>query len=493
MERNFARKGKIVTSSSNDRGADDHKTSLDRVAVEVIEKENAPKRNYVPRAMLVAGYGGLLVLLLYSGLSALRTLQRLHTAEESAHDRPLARRKVLATVIVSANIYSNHVEELLMSMDSPDIAANEEISSETNAAEEALQSYPPDRSPDEQAVIDELQRYLAQQNALARSLQELRQSHAQRAMSEQIIPLRRQFVAIEQQIESLNETETNAVHRSNVAQFGMMQGRLLRLVLITVTSGLLIALVTGLYILQLERQEEVRYAELQRSRYQLQQLSARLQDAQEAERRSISRELHDEVGQALGLLLMDAGRLSNQLQAGDEKGRDTVQRIKTVAERTLQNVRNMALLLRPSMLDDLGLLPAVEWYAREMSQREGFEVDVRSENVPESLPDEVNLCVYRVIQEAVNNAQRHAQATHVQVEVSGTGDAIRVTIADDGSGFDPQRSRGMGLVGMDERVKRLGGTLTIDSRPGAGATIRVEIPVAGTKNRTNEENQSAVG
>jgi signal transduction histidine kinase len=496
-ERSLAQKGKSVTNLTGDGATGNRGTDGDRIANEASEIGNAHRRNRLVRVVLLVGYGGLLVLLLYSGVSALRTLQRLHTVEESAQGRPIARRRVLVTIVLSANHYSNQVEGLLLNLNSTDVANDEELSKGTKTAEAALQAYPPDRSPEEQTVIDELHRCLAEQNAVLRSLQEWsegeRQSRAQRAISEQILPLRRQFVAIEQKIESLNENETDAVHRSNLAQFDMLHDRLLRLVLIGVSSGLLIAIVTGLYILRLERQEELGYAELQRSRHQLQQLSARLQDAQEAERRSISRELHDEVGQALGLLLMDAGRLSSQLQADDEKGREAVQRIKTIAERTLQTVRNMALLLRPSMLDDLGLVPAVEWYAREMSQREGFEVEARSENVPEKLPDEVSLCIYRVVQEAVNNAQRHARATHVLVELSGMDGAIRVTIVDNGSGFDPQRSRGMGLVGMDERVKRLGGTLTIDSRSGAGATIRVQIALAGTNNQTNEENQSVAG
>jgi signal transduction histidine kinase len=214
-------------------------------------------------------------------------------------------------------------------------------------------------------------------------------------------------------------------------------------------------------------------------------------DAQETERRAISRELHDEVGQALGLLLMDAGRLSNQLGSGDEKSQELIRGIKTVAERTVQTVRNMALLLRPSMLDDLGLVPAVEWYAREMSRRGEIEVEVRADNVSEDLPDPLKLCVYRLVQEALNNAQRHAHAKNVVVELRQRNDAIRVKITDDGSGFDPKRTRGMGLLGMEERVKRLGGTIEIESRPGAGATIRAELPLtAKTAPDKDEENQN---
>jgi signal transduction histidine kinase len=243
----------------------------------------------------------------------------------------------------------------------------------------------------------------------------------------------------------------------------------------------LLAIGSALYILRLERQARLRYAELVQRRGELQGLSARLVDAQETERRSISRELHDEVGQALGLLLMDAGRLSNQLGPRDEKGQELVQGIKTVAERTVQTVRNMALLLRPSMLDDLGLVPAVEWFGRELSRRGEINVEVRAENVSEDLPDPIKLGVYRLVQEALNNAQRHAQARNAIVELSQTKNAIRVKVSDDGCGFDPKRTRGMGLVGMEERVKHLGGTIEVDSHPGKGTTIRAELPFTGEK------------
>jgi signal transduction histidine kinase len=209
----------------------------------------------------------------------------------------------------------------------------------------------------------------------------------------------------------------------------------------------------------------------------LQQLSARLVDAQETERRAISRELHDEVGQALGLLLMDAGRLSTQLGPSDEKGQEIVRSIKTVAERTVQTVRSMALLLRPSMLDDLGLVPAVEWYAREMSRRGETEVEVRAENISDTLSDPLKLCVYRMVQEALNNANRHAHAKNVVVELKQSANSISVKIEDDGSGFDPKRTRGMGLLGMEERVKRLGGSINIESRPGTRTIIRAELPI----------------
>lgn len=444
--------------------------------------DNQPHRGL--RLVLLLSFGGLLALLLYSGANALHTLRKLHEAEESARGRSLERRRVLATVVLSATIYSDNMEALLLSVKpQEDADAAGEVARRAEETRAALQTYPADRNSEEQALIEQLQKYLAEQDSVFRSASgwkpDERRSRAQEVVSEEIIPRRQGFVAIAQKIELLNDAQTIAAKQASFLEFGKLQDLLTKFLILALTSGLLLAMGSAIYILRLERQAQLRYTELMQNRGELQQLSARLVDAQETERRSISRELHDEVGQALGLLLMDAGRLSNQL-GSNEKGQELVRSIKMVAERTVQTVRNMALLLRPSMLDDLGLVPAVEWYAREMSRRGEIEVEVRAENVSEELPDPLKLCVYRMVQEALNNAQRHAHAKNAVVELKQTGDVIRVNTRDDGSGFDPKRTRGMGLLGMEERVKRLGGTMEIDSRPGAGTTIRAELPLAGT-------------
>jgi len=437
------------------------------------------------RVVLAIGYGGLLVLLLVSGANALRTLRSLHDAEEQARSRSLERRRVLTTVVLSASVYTNNVERILLSEKPPDDSTTlAEVLQRAREALSAVKAYPPDRTPEEQNLLDHLQAYLLDQGDILRSAkawnpQEFR-GRAQQVVSDEIIPRRQQFVTIAQQIELLNDNESIAAQQATFSEFGRLQDRLTRLLVIALTSGLLLAIGSAIYILRLERQERLRYAELAQNRGALRELSSKLLDAQETERRSLSRELHDEVGQALGLLLMDVGRLSTQL-GSDAKLQEMVQRIKTVAERTVQTVRNMALLLRPSMLDDLGLVSAVEWYAREVSRRGEVDVEVKADNVSETLPDPLMVCIYRVVQEAVNNAQRHAHAKNVTVELRETPTAVQVQIKDDGGGFDAKRARGMGLLGMEERVKRLGGTIVIDSRPGAGTTIRAELPLTAAE------------
>jgi signal transduction histidine kinase len=151
-------------------------------------------------------------------------------------------------------------------------------------------------------------------------------------------------------------------------------------------------------------------------------------------------------------------------------------RIKSAAEAAVKSIRDMALLLRPPMLDDLGLVPALEWQGREVSRRGEMEVDVRSENVSSQLSDDLKVCVYRLVQEALNNAARHSGAKHATVSVVQNADKIRVEVTDDGKGFLAERVRGMGILGMEERVKRLGGTCAIQSMPGKGTTVSAELP-----------------
>jgi signal transduction histidine kinase len=230
--------------------------------------------------------------------------------------------------------------------------------------------------------------------------------------------------------------------------------------------------------MRLERQARLGYHELARSRGELQQLSARLLDAQEEERRSISRELHDQVGQSLGMLLVDAGRLGAMLPPDLPGAQERVDKIKGVAEQTLQTVRDLALLLRPSMLDDLGLVAALDWLGREVSRTSDAEVQVDAEGISENIPDESMTVIYRVVQEALNNAARHSAAKNIRVQVRQDGGKISVEVTDDGAGFDPARTRGLGILGMEERVKRLGGTFTIESKPGSGTTLRFELPEA---------------
>ena len=229
------------------------------------------------------------------------------------------------------------------------------------------------------------------------------------------------------------------------------------------------------YTLRLERELVRRLDENARARADLQELSARLLRAQENERRTLARELHDEVGQSLSAILMEAESASCSEEPGEM--RDHLAAIRTLAEKTVNEVRDLALLLRPSMLDDFGLVPALNWYAREITKRTGLNVVVQADDAADNLPDEHKTCIYRLVQEAVNNAGRHANARTAEVVVRRDSHRVLLTVRDDGAGFDTRFVRGLGLLGMEERVRRLGGSFRIDSKLGRGTVIEAELPV----------------
>jgi signal transduction histidine kinase len=237
-----------------------------------------------------------------------------------------------------------------------------------------------------------------------------------------------------------------------------------------------LALLTIGYTLRLERELESRLDENARARADLQDLSARLLRAQENERRTLARELHDEVGQSLSAILMEAESAACSEVPGEM--RDHLASIRTLAEKTVNEVRDLALLLRPSMLDDFGLVPALNWYAREVTNRTGLNVVVEADDAADNLPDEHKTCIYRLVQEAVNNAGRHANARTAEVVVRREDRRVLLTVRDDGAGFDTRFVRGLGLLGMEERVRRLGGSFRIDSNLGRGTAIEAELPVA---------------
>jgi len=260
---------------------------------------------------------------------------------------------------------------------------------------------------------------------------------------------------------------------------------------VTLGGGLLMALLTIGHTLRLERELERRLEENSRARADLQELSAKLLRAQENERRTLARELHDEVGQSLSAILMEAENAACAADLGEV--RQHLASVRSLAEKTVNEVRDLALLLRPSMLDDFGLVPALNWHAREMTKRTGLNVVLSADEAAEDLPDEHTTCIYRLVQEAVNNAARHARARTVEVEVKRESGAVSCSVRDDGAGFDTRFVRGLGLLGMEERVRRLGGRLAIDSEPGRGTVILAELPVTnlGQKNGTNANSHTA--
>ena len=423
---------------------------------------------------------GLVILMVVAGASALANLDRMHSAERQARRDFVERTQAISGICFSIQSYNQTAERYLASPE-PSHADIELLARLQGDIESSLRSFPSGDVTDEMASIQNIESLFVRQKTMFDEMlawpTDERRVRAVETIHREVDPIEVSILEWSDRLRSANDRALRAADQATLAQFSHVQANLTWSLVLALGSGLILVLASMIYILRLEQQIQVRYAELARSRGELEMLSARLVEAQEAERRNISRELHDEVGQTLGALLVDFGRLSAALASAPAELREQVDHMKSVAERSVQSVRNLALLLRPSMLDDLGLVAALEWQGRETSRNSGTEVDVRAAGVPEDLPDEYTVTIYRLVQEALNNAVRHSGARNARVNVNCADHRIVVEVSDDGRGFDPRRSRGVGILGMEERVRRLGGHLTIDSQPGRGATVRAELPL----------------
>jgi signal transduction histidine kinase len=201
----------------------------------------------------------------------------------------------------------------------------------------------------------------------------------------------------------------------------------------------------------------------------------RVVQAQELERTRLARELHDETGQALTSILLGLKPLEDLVDAA---ARPAVAEVRALVVSTLQDVRRLAVELRPSALDDLGLVPALRRLAQTVAET-GLQVDLEAHIGDERLPEPVETALYRIVQEAVTNVAKHAGAEHLSITLMRKNGSVVAIVEDDGKGFDPERARsdGLGLVGMRERLALVGGTLRIEAAAGAGTTIAAEVPL----------------
>jgi signal transduction histidine kinase len=434
------------------------------------------------RRILPLVFGGLLALMIVAAIVSLYSLREQGEIVRQAQQRFAAHSEALSSIVVLVDVYDNQMDRYMFQRKNAALTATAaEVISRGSEIHNAMLSYPADMDPEEKNLLKQIEQEILEQEKsftmVSNWRAEEREKRALQFMREEVIPRRTYILQVSRDITTMNSRRFGEATQSLAAQFHAAQMRLVSMVALALVAGLLLSIVGGFYILRLEHQGRLRYTALVHSRKELEALSARLVEAQEAERRSISRELHDEVGQTLGALLVDVGQLSKLVSPDDGLAQGQISRIKSAAETAVKSIRDIALLLRPPMLDDLGLIPALEWQGREVSRRSNMEVEVQSEAVSEQLPDEVKVCVYRLVQEALNNAATHAEAKNAKVSVIQNAHKIRVEIVDDGRGFDPQRVRGMGILGMEERVRRLGGSFTIQSASGKGTAVKAELPL----------------
>jgi two-component system sensor histidine kinase UhpB len=242
---------------------------------------------------------------------------------------------------------------------------------------------------------------------------------------------------------------------------------------------------------QLEISSQVEKARLfeavSQQREQLRSLTARLTEVQEAERKELARELHDEMGQALTAISMNLAAIIEELPTtASPQIKERVTEAKLLADQTLEQIREISLNLRPAMLDDLGLIPTLRWYIKRYAKRSALKTELKTIGLERRLGPEVETALYRIVQEGLTNVARHAHAARISIGLKRNGSTVQATIEDDGRGFnvDEELNRkraeyGAGLVGIRERVTLLGGEFDIQSQPGQGTRLSIVIPWEG--------------
>ena len=434
------------------------------------------------RLALMLGFGGLLAIMALAGIDALRVLEHFTSNDDQIRRRFLFGNHVLNDIRSEVYLSGTYVRDYLLEPEAERAESyRTSLEQVRKQMESALESYgrqlEPDEVKDYAALRTELVKYWEILAPIRNWNPQERQRLGYAFLRDEVFPRRQNMLAIADRIAGINEQQLRNANSQVVGLLLAFQARLAVTLVATLALGLGMAAFSVRRILRLEKQAHARYEEVAQARSQLKDLSARLVQAQETERRALSRELHDEVGQSLSAVLVELRNLSTGLATrSQEQSRNQVELIKGLVESTVRVVRSMALLLRPSMLDDLGLVPALRWQAREMSKRTSMDVSVAAELPSDDLPDEYKTCIYRVVQEALNNCERHSQAKTVRIRVQQEPSRLTLSIQDDGEGFDFRQTKGMGLLGIQERVARLGGECRVHSEVGAGSVLTVQLP-----------------
>jgi signal transduction histidine kinase len=292
-----------------------------------------------------------------------------------------------------------------------------------------------------------------------------------RFLRQEVVPRREAVLTLAEEIEELNNANLAAQREEVARRHAAFRSDLNQRLWQTLLIGLAVALIVVFRLRILEQRSD-------EAEDQMRELSQKLVNTQEEERKNLSRELHDHVAQVLTGLRMELGRIERISAPLDARIGPLVAECKRLVDNMFHTVRDLALGLRPSMLDDFGLQAALEWHVRDFMSRYELPVQLTINGDCGLVPDKHGTCVYRMVQEAMTNCVRHSGAESIQISVAAHDGELRVSVSDDGVGLDPSSRRGgLGLRGIHERVRELDGTMTISRSARNGTLLSVRLPL----------------
>ena len=437
------------------------------------------------RGALIAGFTVVFALWLVSGYELVRSLRDVERRVAAVHDAAYRGDQVLTTVRTSVLLGSIYLRDALIDTTSRGYYRGE-LNALRASIEGVLPGYlplvasPAEREQWERLEV-ELEKYWQSREVIF--LPDAPQTPAEAAalLRQRMVPARNSILEIVDALSALQQASRDRAETEASMLYANALRRVLSLAGLSVVAGLIVAFVASRHVGRLEQQIERQRLAEQQNRRDLERLSARLVSAQEEERRSLARELHDAVGQALTAIKMEMGVALRGVEA-DSRARGSLEEARAIVETTLQSVRDLSQLLHPSMLDDFGLPEALRADLRSFAKRTGIRAQLTHERMDDRLPTELEVCVYRIVQEALTNVARHSGASSCTVSLVRREGFLHLTVEDDGRGIGTaavrpvDAPRGLGVIGMRERAQALSGTFDIENRREGGTRVIVRLP-----------------
>jgi signal transduction histidine kinase len=462
-----------------------------------------PPEGLTIRAALLLGFGLTFGIWLFAGYSFTKRIGDVERRASAINNRYMQAQELLATVRAQVLLGSVYVRDALLDPN-PATAAEyrRQLEATYDAVNQGLHQYVPvlDSSAERERV-GRLQREIDDfRGTMLRVLDtDSRRwpADARVLLRTQIVPKRELVIRVSEEVQSLNRGAFVQQQKEIAEIYSAAQRRLWASLGVALAASFGIGLLATLYAGRLEnRIRRQRLLDVQNAS-DLQHLSAKLITAQEEERRSIARELHDEVGQVLTAIKVE---LAVAQRAMDAAGGASylLEDARSITEGAITTVRDLSHLLHPALLDDLGLPAAVEWYLRSFGRRHDIRAEVLHDRMDERLTPEIETSAYRIVQEALTNVAKHARATACRVYLQRLPNTILITIEDDGAGFDPAEAQpiggtgGLGLVGIRERASQLRGTVRLESALGKGTRLTVELPARARATVADRETTESV-
>lgn len=435
---------------------------------------------------LFAGFGLTLGLWIFAWYNLTTRIADVEGEATNINARYMRAQDLLSTVRTQVLLGSVFARDALLAK-TPAAARRYEssVANTYRTATAALADYVPVLgTPAERDGVDRLRRevddFHREMLAVLKSDIRTRTREPQMLLQQRVMPRREIAVRISEQVQALNRSAFVAQSQATAAVYVQTQRHAWQQLGLALAASLAIAAWAGIYSRRLEaRLRRQRDRDVQLTN-ELHRLSAKIVSAQEDERRMIARELHDEVGQALAAIRVE---LAYARQPGERPEIVTrrLDEVRAITEGALHSIRDLSHLLHPAALDDLGLVAALDALLRSFEQRQGVQTALTAELADVRLPQGLEITIYRIAQEALNNIARHAMARHCRLLVSMPAGRIRIVVADDGVGFSLGQAgaaaEGLGLIGIRERAGQFGGTLEIESAPGYGTRLIVDLPL----------------